>query len=174
MKLNIKMQKQNPQCPHCLQCVCWGLFSCHTQLRLLRRAKRMVFVIQFILGFQHCRCLTAVVPGDSQGVWGYEFITWCLELYRNSSQRSRWRRRKGYCMEEPGVGGQRRNRGYGDAKWLAYSARALTARAAVLGFIFSDCWAASNLWAKCVGFRWDLRCVFAGWICIWGQVPYAK
>lgn len=39
-------------------------------------------------------------------------------------------------MEEPGVGGQRRNRGYGDTKWLAYSARALTARAAVLGFIF--------------------------------------
>lgn len=67
MKLNIKMQKQNPQCPHCLQCVCSGLFSCHTQLRLLRRAKRTVFVTQFILGFQRCRCLTTAVPGDSGG-----------------------------------------------------------------------------------------------------------
>lgn len=66
MKPNIKMQKQNSQCPHCLQCICSGLFSCRTQLRLLRRAKRAVFVIQFILGFQCRRRLVVAVPGD----WG--------------------------------------------------------------------------------------------------------
>lgn len=66
MKPNIKMQKQNSQCPHCLQCICSGLFSCRTQLRLLRRAKRAVFVIQFILGFQCRRRLVVAVPRD----WG--------------------------------------------------------------------------------------------------------
>lgn len=39
------------------------------------------------------------------------------------------------CMGEPGVGGQSRTRGDGDMKSLAYSTRALTARAAVLGFV---------------------------------------
>lgn len=68
MKLNIKMQKQKPQYPHCLQCVCSGLFSCRTQLRLLRRAKWIVFVIQFILGFQCCQCLREVVPEDLERV----------------------------------------------------------------------------------------------------------
>lgn len=43
------------------------------------------------------------------------------------------------------MGGQSRKCGYGDMKRLACGARALTARAAILGFMLSDCWAASNL-----------------------------
>lgn len=34
------------------------------------------------------------------------------------------------------MGGQSRKRGFGGMKWLAYGARVLTARAAILGFMF--------------------------------------
>lgn len=62
-KLNIKMQKQNPQCPHCLQCVCSGLFLCYTQLRLLKRAKCVCYSDHF--GFS----VLSVSQGN--GAWGF-------------------------------------------------------------------------------------------------------
>lgn len=165
MKLNIKMQKQNPQCPHCLQCVCSGLFLCYTQLRLLKRAKCVCYSDHF--GF------SVLSESQGSGAWGFgegevrnllHSVWGCTEttpkgLVEGERKDAACRRQECVDMETckhlPAV----------PECWLQEQ----------------QCWALC-FWTPglhltselCVGLPWHACCVLAGWICIWDQIPYTK
>lgn len=135
MKLNIKMQKQSPQCPHCLQCVCSGLFSCYTQLRLLERAKCVCYSDHF--GF--------AVLSVSQGrdAWGFRVRLGICYRVSGALQKQlpKVSLKEKERMEEPGVCG------HGEIHTcLKCQSAAAGAPAGLCDFRLLGC---IHLWAEC-------------------------
>lgn len=159
MKLNIKMQKQSPQCPPLFAvCVLRVVFMLHT-IEVIGESKMCLLFRSFwvcsavSVSGKGCLRIQGEVRNLLQGVWG------CTETAprgliegerKDGGARSVWTWRNPHLPKVP------------------------------------ECCCRSTSWALCFqtpGLHltselsvppWPLCCVLAAWICSWGQVPYPR